>query len=242
MGSSASQNYTTLRTDNWKTAPMITAAVLGSFVLYATWRALENQYYLAEPYLSPFYSPLINPEWWPLSPAILILWAPGLFRFTCYYYRKAYYRSFAGMPPGCAVEGRSKESYNGESKFPLILQNLHRFFFYAATIVLIFLWYDAYKGFKFEDGYGVGIGSVVLVINAFLLSMYSLSCHSFRHLIGGKLNIFSACPTRFSLWKGASSLNENHMLWAWLSLFGVCLTDLYVRLVATGVINDVRFI
>jgi hypothetical protein len=242
MATSATQNYTTLRTDNWRVAPIITVIVLGSFVIYATWRALENQYYLAEPYLSPFYSPLINPEWWQFSPAILILWAPGLFRFTCYYYRKAYYRSFVGMPPACAVEGRSKESYNGESKFPLILQNLHRFFFYAATIILIFLWYDAYKAFKFEGGYGVGIGSIVLVLNAFLLSMYSLSCHSFRHLVGGKLNVFSSCPMRFKLWKGASAFNEHHMLWAWVSLFGVCLADLYVRLVAIGVITDMRIV
>lgn len=242
MAISASQNYKTLRTDNWRTAPMITFIVLSSFVLYATFRALENQYYLAEPYLSPLYSPLIKPDWWPFSPAILILWAPGMFRFTCYYYRKAYYRSFVGMPPGCTVEGRSKYGYNGEAKFPLILQNLHRFFFYAATIVLLFLWYDAFKGFKFEDGFGVGVGSIVLVANAFLLSMYSLSCHSFRHLIGGKLNVFSDCPTRFTLWKGASALNENHMLWAWVSLFGVSLTDLYVRLVATGAITDMRLL
>jgi len=242
MAISATQNYTTLRTDNWRVAPIITVIILGSFVIYATWRALENQYYLAEPYLSPFYSPLINPEWWPISPAILILWAPGLFRFTCYYYRKAYYRSFAGMPPACAVEGRSKESYSGESKFPLILQNLHRFFFYAASIVLIFLWYDAFKAFNFEGHYGIGVGSIILVLNVFLLSMYSLSCHSFRHLIGGKLNVFSSCPTRFTLWKGASSLNERHMLWAWVSLFGVCLTDLYIRLVATGVITDMRLV
>jgi hypothetical protein len=242
MAISATQNYTTLRRDAWWIAPLITVVVLGGFVIYATWRALENQYYLVEPYLSPLYSPLITPSWWPFSPAILILWAPGLFRFTCYYYRKAYYRSFAGMPPACAVEGRSKKGYNGEMKFPLILQNLHRFFFYAATIVLLFLWYDAFKAFNFHGQFGIGIGSIILILNAFLLSMYSLSCHSFRHLIGGKLNVFSSCPTKFKLWSQVSSFNENHMMWAWVSLFGVSLTDLYVRLVATGVITDVRLI
>jgi hypothetical protein len=32
------------------------------------------------------------------------------------------------------------------------------------------------------------------------------------------------------------------MLWAWLSLFWVGFADLYVRLVATGVISDIRII
>ena len=34
--------------------------VLGAFSIYATWRAFENQYYEWGPYLSPFYSPLID--------------------------------------------------------------------------------------------------------------------------------------------------------------------------------------
>jgi hypothetical protein len=35
-------------------------------------------------------------------------------------------------------------------------------------------------------------------------------------------------------------LNERHMLFAWLSLFSVGLTDLYIRLVSSGAIQDVR--
>ena len=37
-----------------------------------------------------------------------------------------------------------------------------------------------------------------------------------------------------------SVLNERHMLIAWVSLFGVALTDVYIRLVANGSITDPR--
>ena len=243
MSNGIAQNTLTHRKDAWWVAPLITAVVLAAFGVYSTWRALSNEYFHTDPYLSPFYSPLIIADWWQFSPAILILWAPLGFRATCYYYRKAYYRSFFLSPPACAVNLlKGNRNYKGESAFPYILQNLHRFFFYAATVVLIFLWYDSIIAFKFKDGIGIGVGTIVLVVNAFLLTLYSLSCHSFRHLIGGKLDVFSSCPTRFKLWGAASVLNERHMLYAWISLVFVALADLYVMLVANGTIVDVRLI
>ena len=45
---------------------------------------------------------------------------------------------------------------------------------------------------------------------------------------------------RFGLWKGVTALNERHQLLAWMSLFSVALTDLYIRSVATGAITDLR--
>jgi hypothetical protein len=239
------------RLDAWWVQPAVTVAVLGAFVLYATWAGLQNANYYAAPYLSPFYSPCLSANcahvtvpligsWWKWSPAILILWAPGGFRFTCYYYRKAYYRSFVLAPPACAIpDARSK--YFGESRFPLILQNLHRYFFYVSIPVLAFLWWDALKAFRFADGLGVGVGTLVLVANATLLSLYTLSCHSCRHACGGGLKKFSAAPARYQLWKKLTALNERHAQIAWVSLFGVALTDLYVRLVASGTIQDLRF-
>ena len=243
MSKGTGQNALTMRKDAWWIEPLITATVLGAFGIYSTWRALADEYFYSDPYISPFYSPLIMAEWWPFSPAILILWAPLGFRATCYYYRKAYYRSFFLSPPGCAVNPpKSGENYKGESAFPYILQNVHRFFFYAATVVLIFLWYDAVIAFNFRDGIGIGLGSIILTINAVLLTFYSLSCHSFRHLVGGNLDVFSKCPTRFRLWGAASVFNERHMLYAWVSLVFVAFADLYVFLVAKGTITDVRFI
>jgi hypothetical protein len=35
--------------------------------------------------------------------------------------------------------------------------------------------------------------------------------------------------------------NERHQLWAWLSLFSVGFTDVYIRMCAHGYWKDVRF-
>lgn len=246
----------TLRTDRWWVGPAVTAAVLVSFVAYATWRAFENAYYYASPYLSPFYSPCVSANctpgsddfgrlvgsWWTLSPALLILVFPLGFRMTCYYYRKAYYRSFWLSPPGCAVAEPHKK-YTGETRFPLILQNSHRFFFYVGLVFNLVLTWDALLGFRNADGeWGhMGLGTLVLVTNATLLWLYSLSCHSCRHAIGGRLNHFSRHPLRYKAWTFVSRLNTRHPLFAWLSLFGVALSDFYVRLLASGAITDPTF-
>jgi len=234
-----------MRRDAWWVELVPVIVVLGAFSIYATWRAFENDFYQWGPYLSPFYSPLIKPSWWPLSPALLILGGPLGFRATCYYYRKAYYRAFFLDPPACAVgEGRSHR-YRGETAFPLVLQNLHRYFLYLALIFLIILWYDAIHAFWFNGRFGIGIGSLVLLANIILLSLYTISCHSLRHIVGGKVDCFSCVAfggPRHQAWKGLSFLNDRHMLFAWLSLFSVGLADLYVRLVASGAIQDLRLL
>jgi hypothetical protein len=248
--------WRTLRTDRWWIQPAITVVVLLAFVVYATWRAFENAYYYATPYLSPFYSPCVSTnctpgsddfgrlvgDWYTLSPALLILVFPLGFRMTCYYYRKAYYRSFWASPPACAV-AEPHGKYTGETRAPLILQNSHRWFFYAGLLFNLILSWDALLGFRNSDGeWGhMGLGTVFLVGNAVLLWLYSLSCHSCRHTIGGRLKHFSKHPVRYWGWTIVSRLNTRHPLFAWLSLFGVALTDLYVRSVASGAITDPVF-
>jgi hypothetical protein len=244
-GAAGSQAFgETLRRDAWWTEAIPVVLVLGGFGVYATLRAFEGQYFEWGPYLSPFYSPLIDAQhhWWKLSPALLILGGPLGFRATCYYYRKAYYRAFFQHPPACAVsEGR--RGYRGETSFPFILQNVHRYFLYLAILFLAFLWHDAIRAFSFDGNFGVGVGTLVLLLNVVLLTIYTFSCHSLRHLAGGKLDCFS-CATfgkpRYKVWRGITVLNERHMLFAWLSLFSVGLADLYVRMVASGAIQDVR--
>src|SRR5437867_1203306 len=176
----------TMRRDAWWLELLPIVVVLGGFSVYATWRAFEGKYYEWGPYLSPFYSPLLKFSWWPLSPALLILWAPLGFRATCYYYRKAYYRAFFLDPPACAVGESHPHRYSGETRFPFILQNLHRYFLYVALIFLIILWYDAISAFLFPSPggkhFGVGVGSLVLLTNIILLTGYTLSCHSLRHI------------------------------------------------------------
>ncbi|PYP56109.1 MAG: succinate dehydrogenase [Gemmatimonadetes bacterium] len=246
----------TLRRDAWWIAPALTALVLGSFAVYATWAAWVNRYYEWGPYLSPFYSPLIQTTWWPLSPAFLILIFPGAFRATCYYYRKAYYRAFFLDPVACGV-GEPRHGYKGETRFPFILQNLHRYAMYAAVVFIFILSYDVFLAMRWPvngvlaDGtmapgpreFGVGIGTLAMLVNVVLLSCYTFGCHSLRHLVGGNVNCFSCVRggrARFEAWRGVSALNRHHMLFAWCSLFSVGLTDVYIRLCAMGVIHDMR--
>jgi hypothetical protein len=218
--------------------------LLGLFGIYATARALEGRFFEWGAYLSPFYSPLIDAKhgWWPFSPALLILGGPLGFRATCYYYRKAYYRAFFLDPPACAV-GESRRSYRGETAFPFVLQNLHRFFLYLAFLFLGFLWYDAIRSFRFDGHFGVGVGSLVLTSNVVLLTLYTFSCHSLRHLAGGAVDCFSCSASgraRYRVWKWVTALKERHGLLAWISLVAVALADLYVRSVACGAIRDIR--
>jgi len=252
----------TRRRDAWWVAPAVTFAVLTGFLIYATWAAFQNADYHFGNYLSPFYSPEIwgeskhallgpKPGWWPgwlpFSPALLILPFPALFRFTCYYYRGAYYKAFWADPPGCAV-GEPRGNYLGENSFPLIMQNVHRYFLYATLPLLAFLWHDAYHALWFRDAatgadrFGVGVGSLVLLANVTLLSGYSIGCHCFRHRIGGHFDAITPHPIRHRFYLGVSWLNRNHMRWAWASLIGVASADAYVRLCALGILTDWRIL
>jgi hypothetical protein len=233
----------TSRPDRWWLEPMATALGLLAFVVYSTWAAFQGKYYEWGPYLSPFYSPLIRIDWLPLSPALLILWAPGGFRLTCYYYRKAYYRSLFATPAACSVRCRP-QPYRGEQAL-LLFQNLHRYFLYPALILVVILWIDAIRSYIFPQGFGIGVGSIVLTLNAFFLMGFTFGCNSLRHLAGGNVNCFSRQTfgkQRYKAWQFVTMFNERHMQWAWVSLFWVGFSDLYVRLVAMGIITDVRFI
>jgi hypothetical protein len=254
----------TERKDKWWISPLVTGLGFGAFIVYATFRAFYNDGYvlgmgtktLAEQHsymISPFYSPLIVFPWLPkwISPAFLILWAPGGFRVTCYYYRKAYYRAFFLDPVGCAVGEPSSfcgikrgKEYKGETRL-LLFQNLHRYFLYVALIFLCLLTFDVILTLRWPNGFGLSVGTLVMAANVALLTLYSTSCHSFRHLVGGRLDRFSATPFGqfcYRMWSGATALNQNHMLWAWCSLFSVGFADFYVWMVASGVITDIRII
>lgn len=246
----------TMRRGAWWLSSVLTFIGLGAFVVYSTWAAFQGEHYHFGNYLSPFYSPEIFgaskhamfgvkpswiPAWVPFSPALLILWAPGGFRFTCYYYRGAYYKAFWADPPSCAVGEPRGHNYRGERKFPLILQNVHRYFLYLALIFLIFLAHDAWKGFWFTDGFHVNLGSIILTANVFFLAGYTFSCHSLRHLVGGRCDELSKKPLQCAAYNACSSLNKQHMLFAWCSLFVVGFSDLYVRMLSMEFWSDFRF-
>jgi len=231
--------FATLRKDRWWVEPALVASILTAFGIYTTLSAvLLDSNFEVGPYLSPFYEPLLKPSWWPFSPAILILWAPLGFRGTCYYYRGAYYKAYFANPPACAVTGYSSKNFRGESRFPFTVMHLHRFFLFFALALNVFLWIGAFKSFRYEGQWGIGLGSIILTTNAFLLMMYSLGCHSLRHVVGGRLDCFSCAKGNKAVWDKVSVWNADHKRWAWMSLFSVLITDIYIRLVANGVIAD----
>ena len=233
----------TERTDGWWVEPLLQGLMLLVMGTYATWAAFQGNHYEFGSYLSPFYSPLLKPSWWPLSPALLVLGAPLGFRGTCYYYRKAYYRAFFADPMACAVGEPRGSGYAGEASFPFVLQNIHRYLIYLAIPILLFLWWDIFRGFIFDHHFGIGVGSLMLLASNVLLTMYTFSCHSIRHLVGGRVDCFScvvAGGPRHRVWETQSWLNSHHMGWAWWSLFFVCAADAYVRACSMGLIQDLR--
>ena len=123
---------------------------------------------------------------------------------------------------------------------------MHRYFLYLALVFLVFLSYDVWKAMWFADpatggtAFGIGVGTIVLAINLCLLSGYTLGCHSLRHLVGGGRDEISRKPLSEACYRCASALNGRHMLFAWLSLFSVGLTDAYIRLCSMGVLTDYR--
>ncbi len=246
----------TLRRDRWWRSPAATVVFLTVVVVYLTWAVFQNAHYyvgadMHRDLISPLYSPCLTGscvagaggsfalDWWKISPGLLALIIPLGFRTTCYYYRKAYYRGFWQSPPGCAVAD-SHGRYTGETRFPLILQNVHRYFFVVALVLNVILTVDAVMAFRMpgDGGIGVSVGTLVLVANASLLWLYSASCHACRHFCGGNVNEFSKHPLRYRLWKLTTPLNARHMQFAWASLAMVAVADLYVRLVASGVFSD----
>ena len=251
----------TNRRDSWAIYPLVQGVVFticATYLLFSgvIWQPIGGPAYDVDGYLSPLFSPLIvfpnMPTW--LSPGLLILWIPIGFRATCYYSRKAYYRFYFADPPGCAVgEPTIHRKFALENALPFILQNLHRYLLYLAFIPLAFLWYDLIPAFNIVPAHTViderpriGLGGVLFLVNIVLLTGYSLSCHSLRHLVGGRVDCFSCTRTRrvrYTLWQRLTDLNRNHMWYAWSSLITVTLADLYVRLLAVGAFTDpaIRF-
>ena len=259
------------RVDDWWKGPTAMAAYLGIMIVYATWRGfMEADFWIFEEFgrsagnqtmaiesegshvLSPLFSPLVIPGqgtfggpipealWW-MSPAMFILIFPAGFRGTCYYYRKAYYRVFFQQPTGCAVS-KPWDEYSGETGL-LLVQNLHRYFLYAALAYLPILSYDVWLSVNFHDSvnhahsYGVSVGSLGRAVNGIALAGYTFGCHAFRHLVGGGSNLWTSGSRpilRYRMWRMSTWFNEHHKDWALYSLFIVMFSDFYIYACTMG--------
>jgi hypothetical protein len=254
----------TSRRDAWWTQPIVWAILFVVGFTYLGVAIFWPSHYWSPPYLTPLASPLFygegphaifgpdKPGWWPagipLIPGVFIFAFPGGFRLSCYYYRGGYYKSLWADPPACAV-GEPRHEYRGEHKLPLIVMNLHRYFLYFGIVLVFILAYDVYLATQFpvaagasETTFGIGLGTVLMAVNVVFISLYTFSCHSFRHLVGGMVDVFSRNPIRKKAWDCVTCINKSHGTWAMVSLYTMCSTDLYVRLCAAGIISDWRII
>jgi hypothetical protein len=254
----------TLRKDRWWLSPVTMFVTITAWVAYATVRSMMGSSFWVEKYhyLTPFYSPCVSkgcpadaatigrilPEHLPFFFPYALISLPFLlgFRLTCYYYRKTYYRAFWLTPAACAVPDKSPArkapgAYSGETRIPLILQNTHRYFWVFAMILSVVNTWDAIEAFHGKDGgFGIGLGTIILWVNLLLLWAYTLSCHSCRHIMGGRLKSFSKAPIRYWCWTQISKLNNRHGQLALITLATLVVTDAYVALVAHGSFSDLR--
>ncbi|RMG25876.1 MAG: succinate dehydrogenase [Methanobacteriota archaeon] len=261
----------TYRPDKWWVEPMSMALYFVFFTIYVIYVTLVapledsiQEWKTSEAgvnYISPFFSPDLKHFFgidtpilhipgigdWKLSPALLIIWAPLGFRATCYYGRKVIYRSFFWSPPACAVDGfkMRQGKYKGDGPGIFFIVHLHRYFFYLAFILAVFHWIDTVFAMQFRaaDGsmaWGIGLGTILSAFDALFLTLYVISCHSFRHLMGGGAN--TPGTFRYWLWSKISKLNRFHGLWFWLSLFMIVIVDVYFRLVAMGIVTEMRWL
>ena len=258
----------TNRIDKWWTQPLTMGIGLTAALVYTFWRlfiygtetstgaSLISYELEGSKVMSPIFSPNVlewdlfglstwdHPEW--VNAAILVLWIPFGFRGTCYYMRRVYYRTFFASPVACWVDEpdiNKKLGYKGEKRL-FIFNNLHRYFLYAAMIILVVKWWDVTHTMHFHsadyEGYGMSLGTLVMGIEAFLLTMYVTSCHALRHLAGGMLDRWTTGISRIrgQLFGKISVFNRSHGFWFWTSLVFVFLGDLWVLAVAEGHLSD----
>ena len=210
---------------NWRLWTFILIIAVGSWALVT---------YPVSPingYIDPFY-----------SPTVLIVPIPGLFRLTCYAYRKDYHRHLFHHPLACENAERAetaRRKYTGEKNAVFLFENVHRYMLYAGILLLPFFYYDFIISLTYANS--LRIGSLVLLANALALTAWTLSCHAFRHLIGGNIDCYScanAGGARNSIWRVQSWWNSHHEALAWISLLTIFFTDLYLRAITAGIPLD----
>ncbi len=212
---------------NWRLWSFILMLVLGIYLmmLYPVGYSSSNGL------TDPFY-----------SPTVLVLPFVGLFRLTCYAYRKDYHRHVFNHPRNCEIGFRAEfkgREYTGETRF-FRLENFHRYFMYFAVAILPFFYYDIYLSFVYQPGFTLTLGGLLLIVNTAFVTLYTFSCHAIRHLVGGNTDCFSCQhQTRKRLFNGQTLINNHHETFAWLSLTMFFLVDLFIRATVAGVIPNI---
>jgi hypothetical protein len=233
----------------WWIEPALTVVCYTAFVFYASWSVFSGTNVSFDPYVSPFFSTWLGfglfrvPIIGLLIPFLAVI--PLGLRGSCYYYRKSYFRAFFWDPPACAIQELKRGRYRGETRFPWVLNNYHRYFLLLSLVVLLFLWVDVVRAFTFHGHFFIGLGSLVMLVNVVLLTLYSGTCHSLRYLMGGRIDAFSRVRGGL-FWQRImmtlNRMNPSHGAFAWYSMFSVALTDVFIRLLMAGFLHEPRWI
>ena len=196
--------------------PLITFIVFSSFVVYVTWALLQGEHYHYGNYLSPLYSPelfgdsphaVFGPWTLAVADPVHPLFAgdadPGLPAGVPHDLLLLPRRLLQGVLGRSRRLRRRRAARRATAARPscrCIIQNVHRYALYFALLFIVLLSIDVVQGFRFNDAatgdatFGIGVGSLVLLINVVLIAGYTLGCHSFRHLVGGMLDTLSRSP------------------------------------------------
>jgi hypothetical protein len=181
-------------------------------------------------YIDPFY-----------SPTLLIIPIIGLFRLTCYAFRKDYNRHLFKHPLQCPAlpsADSSARAYTGETSLFMKIENYHRYFMYVALAVLPFFYYDLFVSLTYSGIFVLRLGSILMGLDVVLLTLYVFSCHSIRNLVGGRNDCYGcglSAKMRKDVYKSQSFLNKHHRTFAWLSLLSIIAVDLFIRALTAGI-------
>ena len=203
----------TQRRDAWWAGPLVTALVLGGFVIYTTFRIFQNAYFqfghgtevaaracvsaLADVLAAvgaaglgagvDFAGDVHSVDAGRVSADVLLL-SQGVLPGVLF--------GSAGVRGGRAA-GPICRARRGCCCFRIFIAT----FLYVALVFIVILGYDAIHSFIWPtaDGgltFGVSVGSLVLTTGTTLLALYTFSCHSLRHLVGGNVDCFSCVARR----------------------------------------------
>ncbi len=246
----------TWRLDNWWAQPIVLMISLLVFVVYATYRVwtmgtdvvvAHHGYHYQSPFVAYNFAQFLpagidqTAFYFLAFPGMLLLPIAGGFRFTCYYFRRAYYRSFVARPGACSTEAWKGKEYKGEKRL-LVFQNLHRYFFYMALILWVLHVIAWVKDIFYGGGFYFGVGTFLLLVDITLLGGYVLGCHAFRHLIGGRLDCFSCTSlnqNQNTMWGGVTKLNQKHAFFALASMFSIMIADAYLWYIDSNAVETI---
>ena len=209
----------TSRRDNWWLQPLVVFLGLSAFIVYATWAAFQGDHYTYGPLpvavlfagpLRRFAARLVRRprrggrRGCRTRRRFLILWAPAGLPAHLLLLPRRVLQGVLGRPAQLR-RGRTAQGLHRREQlaaphpehpplFPVRRGAVHR----DARL-------DAIRAFWFADGFGIGIGTLILCANAILLGGYTFGCHSLRHIIGGRNDCLTESPTCHALYKGCSA-------------------------------------